>query len=170
MRATFLSLIFFSLLCFACEREYINPAQESFEFYDGAQVAESFPYADEGDKIVFHHYYVAEDEEDIADDEYAEEVFFEVDTQEDFHLEDQDLKNLNFIFKQYCYCPTFDHIQIMDGYLKGNRKGNDRFLLEANIEMIGYYLFEGDTLESQVLHSAFTGLFKRATLPSGDQP
>ncbi len=158
-------LLLLGVIFLACDGERVNPAQESFEFYEKAKIVDDFPYAGDGDKVVFHHYYVAEDEESVADDEYAEEVFFEVSNQEDFYLEDEALKQVDFIFKQYCYCPTFDKLEITDGYLKGERKGNDRFLLEANIKMKGYYLFEGDTLETQILHSAFTGLFKRAVLP-----
>ncbi len=168
MKAVYYTFIFASLFLLSCEGERINPAQESFEFYEGAKVKGEFPYAENGQKVVFHHYYMAADHENIADDEYAEEVFFEVDPREEFYLEDEALKKIDFVFRQYCYCPTFDQLEIVNGYLKGEKKGGDRYLLEANIELNGYYIFEGDTLEKQVLHSAFTGLFKRAELPAAE--
>lgn len=151
-----------SILMLSCEGERVNPAQESFEFYESASVIDDFPYTTDGQQVVFHHYYMAEDQADIDDDEYAEEVFFEVDPQEEFYLEGDELRDLNFIYRQYCYCPTYDHLEIVNGYLKGDKKGSDRYLLEANMELAGYYLFENDTLEKQVIHTAFTGLFKRA--------
>ncbi|XOV94359.1 MAG: hypothetical protein ACFHWX_06565 [Bacteroidota bacterium] len=168
MRAINISLsVIIGIIFFGCEGERVNPEQESFAFYDDAQIVEEFPFTQDGEKVVFHHYHMAADKENVADDEYSEDVFFEVNASDEFYLEGDELKNINIVFKQHCKCQTYNHVSVADGYLKGDKKGTDRYLLEANVKLMGYYIMEGDTLESQVLHTAFTGLFKRSPLPAG---
>lgn len=172
MKTAFYSLLFIgaiSILLTSCDSERINPAEESFEFYENANLVEEFPYAQLGEKLVFRHYYLAAHKANIANDEYAEEVYFAVNADEDFYLEGPELQEIDFVFKQYCNCSTFDKLQIVDGYLKGDKKGNDRYLLEANVELRGYYMHEGEVLESQILHSAFTGLFKKSSISALNQ-
>ncbi len=172
MKTALLSLLFIGILftlVTSCDSERINPAEESFEFYENANLVEEFPYAELGEKLVFRHYYMAADKENIANDEYAEEVYFAVNAGEEFYLEGPELQDIDFVFKQYCDCTTFDKLKIVDGYLKGDKKGNDRYLLEANVELRGYYMHEGEILESQILHSAFTGLFKKGSISAINQ-
>ena len=164
-KLTFIGILL--IIISACEREYVNPAEETFLFYENATLTSEAPFASDGNQIVFHHYYKAEDEENIADDEYSEELFFELEDKEEFQLKGEALKSIDLIFKQYCYCPEYSNLQVVDGYLNGSRKGADKYLIEANVEMIGYYLYEGDTLDSQVIHSAFTGYFKKSSKPTG---
>lgn len=172
MKKALLPLLFVggSILLFtSCDGERINPAEESFEFYENANLVEEFPYAELGEKLVFRHYYLAANKENVANDEYAEEVYFAVNAAEDFYLEGPELQEIEFVFKQYCDCSTYDKIQIVDGYLKGDKKGSDRYLLEANVELRGYFMHEGEILESQILHSAFTGLFKKNSISALDR-
>lgn len=168
MKATYFTLLsFIGFMLFSCEGERVTPEQESFAFYNDAQIVEEFPFTQNGEKVVFHHYYMAANETNVDDDEYIEEVFFEVDASDEFYLENEELQNINIVFKQYCQCQTWDHVSVVQGYLKGDKKGTDRYLLEANVELMGYHILEGDTLDSQILHSVFTGLFKRSSIPSG---
>jgi len=172
MKTAYFSLLFIGVTGFflsSCDGERINPAEESFEFYENANLVEEFPYAELGEKLVFRHYYLAAHKEGVSNDEYAEEVYFAVNATEDFHLEGQELQDIEFVFKQYCDCSTYDKIQIVDGYLKGDKKGSDRYLLEANVELRGYFMHEGEILESQILHSAFTGLFKKNSITALNQ-
>ena len=85
----------------SCEREYVNPAEETFLFYEDAALTSEAPFASEGNQIVFHHYYKAEDEENIADDEYSEELFFELEDKEEFQLQGEALKSIDLVFKQF---------------------------------------------------------------------
>ena len=58
-----------------------------------------------GNKTVFEYRFDADDNEQIADDEYSETIRFQIDPNLDsFHYENSEMENSKITFSKYCYC------------------------------------------------------------------
>ncbi|MFT6866740.1 MAG: hypothetical protein ACJA08_001575 [Cyclobacteriaceae bacterium] len=80
------------------------------DFYNNAQISNFFPDIQDGDNIVFNRYYLKDDVKDVADDEYAENFYFEVPSGlESFDFHGDNLLGLNIHFKR----SFFAFIQIL---------------------------------------------------------
>ena len=69
--------VFFLCMLSACGDD-INPGVKRLKVYADAAVQEESPYVTSGDQLVFHFYRMAEDVQNIADDEFAEDLFLEI--------------------------------------------------------------------------------------------
>lgn len=59
----------------------------------------------DGNNLVFEYHFIADDDEQIADDEYSETIRFEIDpTLDEFTYTDNSLENINTTLTKYCFC------------------------------------------------------------------
>ena len=104
----------------------------SFEFYpdskleiteDGQSVSfEVIP----GNKLVFHFEYIKHDNPMIMDDEYYENIYFEVNPEgNSFVISGVDLEKAGALFGRGCFCPDGGYHRIDQGCIYGY-KINDR--------------------------------------------
>lgn len=58
-----------------------------------------------GNNLVFEYHFIADDDEQIADDEYSETIRFEINpTLDEFTYTDNSLENINTTLTKYCFC------------------------------------------------------------------
>lgn len=154
-------------ILFACSDDDDLGVEVELKYYEGSQVSSDFPYVDSGSNIVFHRFFKAEDDPMIADDEYSEDFLFEVSTgSNSFNIEGEQLRNQRVLLNQYCFCAPYDFIELIDGFVRGDKIGNN-WTVDANIVYrLGYINVEdNDTVffDNQVQN--FTGLFRAAERP-----
>ena len=64
-----------------------------------------FANVEAGDRIVFEYFFVAEQEDLIADDEYGERIIFEIDPNlKSFSFIDEELTEIRPFFNRFCFC------------------------------------------------------------------
>ena len=148
-------ILFSLLLIVACD----NTEPELFEFkaYNSSSVIEEYPHVESGNSLVLHYFYEAEEEEQIADDEFAEDFFIEINHDEDlldlsiedsFDLNIDQLKELSHIYKQYCFCIFADQTRIVSGTLSGNKNSNGHWKVTGSISVeLGYLNPETEVTE-----------------------
>ncbi|MFS4491737.1 hypothetical protein [Maribacter sp. 2308TA10-17] len=62
-----------------------------------------------GANLVFEYVFVKDDVENIADDEYSEFIYFEIDPSlDEFNYVDEELNTINTVFTQSCFCAFFE--------------------------------------------------------------
>ncbi|MEL6652924.1 MAG: hypothetical protein AAFQ87_19150 [Bacteroidota bacterium] len=107
------------LLLASCRPEGVEPTKCrggdcTYTFADGQQIniiedsieQDTFVQIDVGDKRVFHYDYIADDDPRIADDEYSENIYFEIDPEvNSFSFTDADLAKANLVIQPICFCP-----------------------------------------------------------------
>ena len=73
-----------------------------------------------GDATVFHYTYTLNDNPQVADDEYKEEIWLEIPGDPDsFTYENDEIPDLHFFFRQSCFCPGTDWVAITGGKISG---------------------------------------------------
>jgi len=142
------SLVLFTIVClYACQKTNDrNPAEFSFEVFENSAITvttdssgnQVFPIANiaSGDNYVFKYTHIAEDIIDIADDEFSEEIIFEVSPSmiELFTFEADMLQtSANTYYSKFCFCPFVGDQAINEGKIKGRRTGDNTWEIELNI-------------------------------------
>lgn len=92
-----------------------------------------------GNNMVFKYVFERADEEDIADDEYSEFIYFEIDSSlEEFNYVDEELSAINAVFTQSCFCAFFDETKDVPptGFIRGKKISEKTW--DINIDVIFY--------------------------------
>lgn len=133
-----------ALLCFGCRKTGISPTNcrdgkctytvkvdQQLEF-----VGDSIPdfvRRISGDKLVFAYEYNKKDKENIADDEYTEYIYFEIDPEADsFEFSDSTLASCNLVMQPICYCLSGYGIPV-SGTLSGTKLSEERWQVELDV-------------------------------------
>ncbi len=110
-----ISLLYISFLIIACNNgdSPTENDQHFYRFFNNSALSivqqeasyMKFGSVDSGNKVVFQYEFIADDEVDIADDEYTETIMFEIDRKlTSFSYADDELLEINAILSSYCYC------------------------------------------------------------------
>lgn len=116
-----------------------------YEFYENSEL--SITQIDEsymkygtistGDKLVFKYSFIRDDEEQIADDEYAEFIYFEVDSNlESFLMEDYELETAKTILTKSCFCffPDDEEKNVLPvGSISGEKIADDTWKITFDV-------------------------------------
>lgn len=77
-----------------------------------------------GDKLVFDHRFERNEKANIADDEYWDWVYFEIDPEvTSFSYSDSSLSEINALFEYSCFCIGPFHYRINRGTISGTKRG-----------------------------------------------
>lgn len=126
-RVYFTSFIFLSLL-FSCDTsdDSITDAITKYTYTTNSQIVTeeiddlTFAKIEEGDNLVFKYLFTRSQDDDISDDEYSEVIIFQIDANaEEFDFTNDELASVFTYFDQYCFCPYYGSIQIIDGNISG---------------------------------------------------
>ncbi|MFI1743544.1 hypothetical protein [Thalassobellus sediminis] len=144
----YLLLLFLFMVLFSCT-DNLNKEVYRYEFYENSDLSVSqvegsylkYGIISEGDKVVFKYNYVAEDEEQIADDEYSESIFFYIDSNIDsFNFVGEDLLNSKTTLTKYCFCyfPSSNEKSVdPTGAISGKKIDNNRWSIDFDITFYG---------------------------------
>ena len=152
-----------------CEQEGINPSEEFLAFYPASELTAEYPFAVSGESVVFHRNYKKEDDESIADDEYAEDFFFEIEEpRESFELHTEDLQDIKTTFLYYCYCGYTEHSALKEGTISGTRISATSYEVDVDVTYEYYVLSEdtADTLSTFTHRVQYTGVHGRDARPN----
>lgn len=91
-----------------------------------------------GDNLVFKYTFIKDDEKQIADDEYAEFILFEVDSNLDsFLIEGTDLESSKAILTKSCFCyfPDGDDEKNVapSGSISGEKIANNKWRINLDV-------------------------------------
>lgn len=156
MKKQLLGLIALSLIVIsACEKEGKNKGSEESNIYDNSEIALETHFGSripkysikKGSYLVFERKYVAQDDEGIADDEYAEEFVFQIDKSEiyqygdnkgSFYLSDSSLKASNPVYRYHCFCQYSDSVKNFYGSIHGRKISPNKW--EVNVDAFIIYV------------------------------
>lgn len=160
-------LLFGTLILLSCTEDDDLGVEVELKYYEGAEVSGDFPYVDDGTSLVFHRFFRAKDDPMIADDEYSEDFLFEVPAgSNSFNIEGDRLREQQVLLNQYCFCAPYDFMEPLDGFIRGDKTGNN-WIIDANVVYrLGYINVENqDTVFFDNQVQSFTGVFKIAERP-----
>lgn len=92
-----------------------------------------------GTNLVFEYQFERDDEENIADDEYAEFIRFEIDPSlNEFNYGDEELQTINPIFTQECFCGFYGEEKEVSptGFISGKKVSDTKW--DITIDVIFY--------------------------------
>lgn len=131
----------------------VIPADTSMKFYQNKELVLT-PHdvidnyyrvkIDSGDYYVFEFSYKRAQNTRIADDEYAETIYFQVPVDSrNFSVEGDSIHSLKPVWNWECFCNK-ENYKFVDGYIRGNKTGD-------NTWHIAFYLknqYQGDAKRS----------------------
>ncbi|MEM6347498.1 MAG: hypothetical protein AAF927_26665 [Bacteroidota bacterium] len=107
--------------CRSGDCTYSFQENKQIEIIEDSTNQSTFINIQEGDKIVFKYQYVADEEPNIADDEYLENIYFEIEPNaETFSFTDEQLADAKLVIQPVCFCPPVV-IEPRSGILSGTR-------------------------------------------------
>lgn len=139
-------------------------------YVSNARISEDYPYIVSGDSTVFNRFYQAEEEENIADDEYSEDFFFQVpDNLNQFSYQDEELRALKMTLKQYCFCLATEGTIVERGSISGLRFG-DRWEVTVDVDLKYIYRFDEDStyVSQETINKSFSGSFRKKPIPQAN--
>ncbi len=161
-------VLLFTVIFWSCEDD-TNPSQLDLKFFEGASLGQVNPFVSEGDHIVFERFYVAEESEMIADDEFQDAVYLEIPIDENadkFNYKDDDLVALPFVYRYSCFCVPVDYQVMKSGEIDGKKKNNGKWEVEAEITFEYGYIQDNDSIPLEKNKTmTFSGNFSSADLP-----
>lgn len=111
-----------------------DKGEVEFIFYDRSDLAveqdEERVYVDKvaGDRLVFKYQFTADDNPNIADDEYSEIFWFAIDPKGDsFEIHTKDFENSGATFGRMCFCADGGFHWITEGCIFGKLLGEGRW-------------------------------------------
>lgn len=142
-----ISLLMLVLSIVGCKPEGLNPtncrdgkctytfeANKAIKIVPDTSFDATFIEIESGDMRVFHYQYIANDQANIADDEYSENIYFEIDPSlENFSFQDAQLADVNLIVQPVCFCLPVIY-QPLKGSLSGERKSDDTWKVNLDVE------------------------------------
>ncbi|MFI1770758.1 hypothetical protein [Thalassobellus citreus] len=140
-------LLLFVTVFFSCSDD-LNKEVYRYEFYENSDlsvVEVEWTYLksgviSDGNKVVFEYTYVAADDEQIADDEYSESIFFEIDSSLDsFYFEGDDMLNAKTTLSKYCFCHFQDEEKnvVSVGFISGEKISDNRWNINFDVTFYG---------------------------------
>jgi hypothetical protein len=88
-----------------------------------------------GNKLVFEHRFEKNDKANIADDEFWDWIFFEIDPDlESFSFSDAELTDINALYEFSCFCVGPFRFRIESGTISGEKKG-DKWDVTVDVEI-----------------------------------
>ncbi len=164
MKNLFFSIVF-TIALISCNDT--NPSKIETNYYSNADLRFEYPHVIAGDSVVFKRYYVAEDEKNIADDEYAEDIFFTIPTGiESFDYSDAELEQLKIDVKKYCFCGPSNGIEIVDGSISG-KLSNNKWQIDADFNFTPLYQVSEDSFMTSALENrTFSASFIKSDIPT----
>lgn len=122
-----------------------NPSELETSYYQNAKITAEYPYLSEGDSVVLHRFYQAEDEEQIADDEYSEDLYVQIAADiSSFDYDLEDLQSLKMSFYPHCFCPSPLGQVLTAGELKGEKK-NDTWKVTGFVKVKSILQYDYDS-------------------------
>ncbi len=121
-------IFFFALLgIIACDSDDGtddgNDDTSTYQFYEDAQVnlsANGFTEIRDGVNLVFEYQFTAEDNPNIADDEFSERILFEIpENLNSFSFVDEELTTIQAYYDKYCFCLIEGSIPLTNGEITG---------------------------------------------------
>ncbi len=141
------------------ENDGVRPESFAYEFYEDSEIVmvndQGFEYIniDNGINKVFKYVYVAEEQEQISDDEYAEFLYFEIDSDLDsFSYSDDELLDLQMYMQRSCFCASLPLVPISSGMATGTKQSNGNWNISLSIS------FTWDE-QSETVSRTIEGLF-----------
>ena len=93
-----------------------------------------FANVEAGDRIVFEYFFVAEQEDLIAYDEYGERIIFEIDPNlKSFSFIDEELTEIRPFFNRFCFCQTIGSLDISSGTISGSQINESEWDLSIDV-------------------------------------
>tara|TARA_R110000868_G_scaffold77155_1_gene221250 strand:+ start:61 stop:543 length:483 start_codon:yes stop_codon:yes gene_type:complete len=142
-------LLVLALFMFSCSDDGVNDKIYKYEFFENSDLSINevdgsyikYGVILNGDKVVFKYTYVAEDKEQIADDEYAEFIHFEIDSNvNSFDIDGVDLMNAKTILTKSCFCffPDDEDRNVNPvGTISGEKISNDKWRINFDVTFYG---------------------------------
>ena len=142
-------LLIFVLSFISCNEKESNSDTYSYTFVDNSKLIIStieetymkYGSIDDGKNLVFEYRFDAYDEIQIADDEYAETIQFEIDSNlQSFSYSNEELLNTNLVFTKHCFC-YFPNDESKDvdpvGVITGEKLSNSEWRISINVTFYG---------------------------------
>jgi len=133
-------ILFSALSCSESDDASDNPLTgdtERFQFYTNRSVAvgeNDFAGISVGSSLVFEYTFTAEDNPDLADDEYAERILFQVDPElNSFIFTNEELISTNAYFDKFCFCLIEGSIPLEEGTISGERVNNETWNVTIDV-------------------------------------
>jgi len=141
--------IIFVLSLLSCNNKETNSDTYSYTFTESSTLIIStieesylkYGTIEDGENLVFEYRFDAYDEVQIADDEYAETIKFEIDSElESFNYSNDELLNTNLVFSKHCFC-YFPYDELKDvnpiGIITGEKLSNNEWEITINVTFYG---------------------------------
>lgn len=157
MKTRFLVSLLSILFLVSCNSD--DSDEEFYTFQKNSQIVLSefgddtyFANVESGEHLVFMYRFVADEDPDIADDEYSERIIFEIDNAlTSFNYSDEELLQTKMYFNQFCFCPNIGSIQIVDGTAEGLKLNNGKWRISLDVSFVVY----DDNLQERQIEGVF---------------
>ncbi|MFK7921992.1 MAG: hypothetical protein AB8H47_08545 [Bacteroidia bacterium] len=151
---SYFGFLFVSLMLVACKQDLpgelkvknCRDGECSYSYVEGQSIEivhdsvnqSTFVEIVNGDKLVFKYLYTADDEDYIADDEYTENIYFEIDPEvESFSFRDEEMADIQLTIQPICFCvPLIYEPRI--GSLSGKRLNNTTWEVSLDVSYEQY--------------------------------
>lgn len=134
---------------FACGDDGVSGEKYEYHFFSESEltvntVQESYMkygVVSQGNNLVFKYHYKAKDDEQIADDEYSEFIYFEVDANlNSFELTNEALTDAKVILTKSCFCffgDTPEKNVEPTGIITGEKISDSKWKITLNVTFYG---------------------------------
>ena len=106
-------LLTLALCMLSCNDDNLNRDMYSYTFTEKSDLTISTPddsymkfgTIEAGENLVFEYHFTAQDDVQIADDEYGETIKFEIDNSlNEFSYSNTELSTIDIVFSKHCFC------------------------------------------------------------------
>ncbi len=142
-------LLLLSFIIFSCSNNEISEDLYVYHFSEKSKLSITssedsymkYGVIEKGENTVFTYRFDAEDNEEIADDEYGEIIQFEVDAGlKEFSYSNSKLSEIILVFTKVCYCyfPMEDTKNVPAlGTISGQKLSNNKWKIIINVTFYG---------------------------------
>lgn len=121
-------------ILYACEEE--SDSNVLLVIFPNSEVFYEYPYVRSGDGVVMHYRYVFNDDPEIADDEFAEDLYLdlgEISDEFEYNLKSLNLYDIPFVYRRSCFCPAITSQFIKSLDIQGVALNMSGWNIEGNI-------------------------------------
>lgn len=133
----------FLISCSSSDDDVENPENTDYIVYQNASLVinetenGTFMEVEDGDKLVFEYKYSTEGQPEIADDEFTEVVYFELDHNTgDFTLDESDFEATRTYLGRFCFCGNTGFFPVTSGIIEGEKTGDLRWNVTLDVEAL----------------------------------